>query len=373
MSQENQTLHSAPVENVPVKRKRGRPRKNENVPREVKENVSDSVPDVVKRNRRRRDRKASSVDPMVGQVVTGVLDGSFDAGYLLTVRVGDTNRILKGIVFEPRLSVPVSDANDIAPQVKMVKRIHVSLDKPAPPNDYATNQYKQRSRSSGNLPPRNEVSIPRNEVSIPTKVALPAKQLPQVASQISNGVPNDVNHVSQDTRQAAQQVESRTENQVAQVSSQANTTQMDIDVPPKLESVLPTETAKSQAVTTQIVAELSHMLQDNQSAKTSGAPLEMLTKVSTEQIPRKDEISNLNGTSSELQKYAESDPKNNQPVQRLEIGGTVPEQSAFPKTVSEPQMFNAVVSSTTKDLFEGEGVHPVQSHSDLFSDTDSIG
>lgn len=361
MSQENQALNPAPVENLPVKRKRGRPRKNENVAREVKESVSDSVPDVVKRNRRRRDRKASSVDPMVGQVVTGVLDGSFDAGYLLTVRVGDTNRILKGIVFEPRLSVPVSDANDIAPQVKMVKRIHVSLDKPTPPNDYATNQYKQRSRSSGNLPPRNEVSVP-------------TKQLPQIASQVSNGVLNNVNRVSQDTRQAVQQVESRTENQVAQVSSQANNTQMVIDVPPKAETVLPSETAKTEAVTTQIVAELSHMLQDNQAAKTSGAQLEIQTKVSTEQIPRVDGISIMNGRSSELQKDAESEPKINEPVQKLETGGTGPEQSLFPKTESESQMFNAAVSSNTKDLFEGgEGVHPVQSHADLFSDTDSIG
>ncbi|RZC46323.1 hypothetical protein C5167_039265 [Papaver somniferum] len=333
MSQENQALNPAPVENLPVKRKRGRPRKNENVAREVKESVSDSVPDVVKRNRRRRDRKASSVDPMVGQVVTGVLDGSFDAGYLLTVRVGDTNRILKGIVFEPRFSVPVSDANDIAPQVKMVKRIHVSLDKPTPPNDYATNQYKQRSRSSGNLPPRNEVSVP-------------TKQLPQIASQVSNGVLNNVNRVSQ----------------------------MVIDVPPKAETVLPSETSKTEAVTTQIVAELSHMLQDNEAAKTSGAQLETQTMVSTEQIPRVDGISFMNGRSSELQKDAESEPKMNEPVQKLETGGTAPEQFLFPKTESESQMFNAAVSSNTKDLFEGEeGVHPVQSHADLFSDTDSIG
>ncbi|KAH7433546.1 hypothetical protein KP509_07G074500 [Ceratopteris richardii] len=58
----------------------------------------------------------------VGQKVHGVLDGSFDAGYLLTVRVGNTQTVLRGAVFEPALSVPVSDANDIAPHLKFINR-----------------------------------------------------------------------------------------------------------------------------------------------------------------------------------------------------------------------------------------------------------
>jgi hypothetical protein len=53
----------------------------------------------------------------VGQSVHGVLDGSFDAGYLLMVRVGDTDTVLRGVVFDPGMSVPISKENDIAPNV----------------------------------------------------------------------------------------------------------------------------------------------------------------------------------------------------------------------------------------------------------------
>jgi hypothetical protein len=47
------------------------------------------------------------------------LDGSFDAGYLLVFRV-DT--VLRGVVFDPEISVPISNANDIAPNVNLTRR-----------------------------------------------------------------------------------------------------------------------------------------------------------------------------------------------------------------------------------------------------------
>ncbi|RWV88839.1 hypothetical protein GW17_00049043 [Ensete ventricosum] len=52
---------------------------------------------------------------LLGQAVCGTLDGTFDAGYLLTVRVANTGDVLKGLVFDPRLCIPVSAENDIAP------------------------------------------------------------------------------------------------------------------------------------------------------------------------------------------------------------------------------------------------------------------
>ncbi|KAL5710758.1 hypothetical protein ACHQM5_021284 [Ranunculus cassubicifolius] len=64
---------------------------------------------------------------MVGQAVFGILDGSFEAGYLLTVKVGNTDTVLKGVVFQPGSSVPVSVSNDVAPHVKMLKRADVHM------------------------------------------------------------------------------------------------------------------------------------------------------------------------------------------------------------------------------------------------------
>ncbi|CAN6481655.1 unnamed protein product [Victoria cruziana] len=105
-----------------AKRKRGRPRKDENF-------LNSDNASVVGRVRRRR-RKADSTysdNAMVGQIVSGVLDGSFDSGYLLTVRVGDTHTVLRGVVFEPGRSVPVTAANDVAPHVKMFQRAEVAI------------------------------------------------------------------------------------------------------------------------------------------------------------------------------------------------------------------------------------------------------
>ncbi|KAI5054420.1 hypothetical protein GOP47_0030687, partial [Adiantum capillus-veneris] len=38
---------------------------------------------------------------IIGQEVHGIVDGSFDAGYLLTVKVGDSPLVFRGLVFEP--------------------------------------------------------------------------------------------------------------------------------------------------------------------------------------------------------------------------------------------------------------------------------
>ncbi|OVA06609.1 AT hook [Macleaya cordata] len=382
MSQENQTMNSASAGNMPVKRKRGRPRKNESLIRGDKASAT-PITDAVKRNRYRKvDPKAGTDDPMVGQVVSGVLDGSFDAGYLLTVRVGNTNRVLRGVVFEPHLTVPISGANDIAPQVKMLNRIQVSLEKPAQVHGSA-NRVEQKSKSPVKLHPRNEGSVP-------TKVSSPVKHVPQVASEVllphiqtdiplsSKGVSNDVNHVPQATPQALQQVEIRTENQVGQVYSQATENQMQkrkvIEVSPKDEPVLLPVTTESQAVTTQLVAELSHMLQDNQTALNSDIPVDIQNK-SLIEIPRTDETLCLNGRPSEVMtataRDAESEPKTNGPVQIIEIDGHAAEQSVLPKAASELQMSNSSVLSRSEDIFIGDGVSLVQSQSDLFGNTDS--
>lgn len=110
---------------VPPKRKQGRPRKNP-LPVPGENNIVPHKSDG--RGRKPRRKKSDITWPAVvdsdfiGKQVHGVLDGSFDAGYLLTVRIGDSQTVLRGVVFEPSLCVPISKSNDIAPNVNLVRR-----------------------------------------------------------------------------------------------------------------------------------------------------------------------------------------------------------------------------------------------------------
>ncbi|WOL15699.1 hypothetical protein Cni_G24480 [Canna indica] len=63
---------------------------------------------------------SSGTSGLLGQAVSGTLDGTFDSGYLLTVRVPGTGHILKGVVFDPHRCVPISKDNDVAPFLPMV-------------------------------------------------------------------------------------------------------------------------------------------------------------------------------------------------------------------------------------------------------------
>lgn len=90
-----------------LKRKRGRPRKDET-------SGSDS--------KRRVFRRPHSNVNLVGREVSGSFVGVFDTGYLLTVQVGDSGPVMSGLVFDPRLSVPISAENDIAPHLPMLQR-----------------------------------------------------------------------------------------------------------------------------------------------------------------------------------------------------------------------------------------------------------
>ncbi|KAK9089686.1 hypothetical protein Scep_028768 [Stephania cephalantha] len=238
MNLENQEMTPAAPQTLPMKRKRGRPRKDgqisvEKVPRKdgqvhVERVSAAAKPDVVTRNQRKKvDIPIVPDNPMVGQVVSGVLDGSFDAGYLLTVRVGDTDTILRGVVFAPGLSVPVSGANDVAPHVKMLKRFEVPLSTVGSPFQTrgSSSQYEQKNGL-----------VQRNEVSLPTKVAAPVNS----SSATSKGVQDDAKVFPETTTQNLQQAEEKklnsdalysgeqlneNNNKVVQASSQANDNQ----------------------------------------------------------------------------------------------------------------------------------------------------
>ena len=146
MAQANQDEGPADLANHTVRRKRGRPRKDES---------HGSAPS--KHNRQAlTDRVQKGSDPFIGQVVSGVLDGRFDAGYMLTVQVGGRGNILRGLVFEPSLSVPISSANDVAPSVHMFERNEISMPSSTwqvPGRSVAKKEVPLRSQSRSEFKP----------------------------------------------------------------------------------------------------------------------------------------------------------------------------------------------------------------------------
>lgn len=117
MAQSNESNHSFDSINETVKRKRGRPRKER-----VRGTQANS------QTQRRRDnslpasRTTNNIvnDDLVGKEISGTLEGSFDSGHLLTIRVNGT--LLRGMVFDSRVAVPITASNDVAPNLKMLMR-----------------------------------------------------------------------------------------------------------------------------------------------------------------------------------------------------------------------------------------------------------
>ncbi|KAL3639963.1 hypothetical protein CASFOL_014931 [Castilleja foliolosa] len=107
----NQGESSSGLPFHPLKRRRGRPPKDPSLKRTA----------VGPRTEPRPDR-VDTTELMVGQAVTGVVEASLDAGYLLNVRIGNSPMSFRGIVFKPGHFVPVTAENDVAPHLQMIKR-----------------------------------------------------------------------------------------------------------------------------------------------------------------------------------------------------------------------------------------------------------
>ncbi|EOA13515.1 hypothetical protein CARUB_v10026581mg [Capsella rubella] len=102
MDQPNQGSSSS----LTNKRKRGRPRRDDS------QTQQPGIPPV-----------STYIDEnLIGQVVSGVVEGSFEAGYFLNVKVADTEKQLRGVVFFPEKVTPVNTATDLFPQAKMYER-----------------------------------------------------------------------------------------------------------------------------------------------------------------------------------------------------------------------------------------------------------
>ncbi|XP_010445379.1 PREDICTED: uncharacterized protein LOC104728010 isoform X2 [Camelina sativa] len=106
ISEKMDQLNQGSSSSLTNKRKRGRPRRDDcQTQQPVNQPVSTTMD-----------------DNLIGQVVSGVVEGSFEAGYFLNVKVADTEKQLKGIVFLPEKVIPVTPATDLFPQAKMYAR-----------------------------------------------------------------------------------------------------------------------------------------------------------------------------------------------------------------------------------------------------------
>lgn len=119
MNQQNEGLGSSTPSNVPNKRKRGRPRKEKCGVQgnHISGDVSNSNQTAPTNDGYQRQ--------MVGKLILGVIEGTFDGGYLIKVQIADTD--LRGAVFLPGQVVPVTAENDVAPHVRIIERNDVQI------------------------------------------------------------------------------------------------------------------------------------------------------------------------------------------------------------------------------------------------------
>lgn len=201
-------MEAEPATVPPVKRRRGRPRKSEvaGVTPGGESGGEFATPQKsTDPNKQKRPRKKKGETPggaptivdvsLIGQQVTGVLDGTFDAGYLLSLRVGNTDTVLRGVVFGPGLSVPITKINDVAPSVKLVRRD----DKLVPPKPVAPiplafipSQPTVVLPPPGSIPPTSAVleaaaAVLTNPASASSTAQLPATGLSAALQQLPGG------------------------------------------------------------------------------------------------------------------------------------------------------------------------------------------
>ncbi|KAL6567492.1 hypothetical protein OROGR_001160 [Orobanche gracilis] len=130
---------------LPAKRRRGRPRKDANLSRQESLHSPENhtyinntrcatltypTPDAIKNNTQLLDtntKDATTIDCMVGTTIRGVIEGSFDAGYLISVRIANNDTPFRGVVFQPKKIVPLTATNDVAPQARMFERREITI------------------------------------------------------------------------------------------------------------------------------------------------------------------------------------------------------------------------------------------------------
>ncbi|XP_049414050.1 uncharacterized protein LOC125876836 isoform X2 [Solanum stenotomum] len=145
MSQPVQGDSSSTPAILPLKRRRGRPRKDPSLKRVVRAQVPPPF-ELVQEIQPQQVNRNDGNNGMIGQAVTGVVESAFDAGYLLNVRIGDSNTNYRGVVFKPGHYIPVTAANDVAPHLQMIRRNEVR-----PPAVNQLQAYGPRAERNGSV------------------------------------------------------------------------------------------------------------------------------------------------------------------------------------------------------------------------------
>ncbi|MCD7451046.1 hypothetical protein HAX54_009411 [Datura stramonium] len=166
MNEQNKQDKSIAPSILPGKRRRGRPRKDGGpAKRMILQTPVTPAPEM--------SQKDSTDGTMLGQIVSGVIDGCFDAGYFLSVNLGNSATTLRGLVFEPGRFSPITAANDIAPQVKMYHRSRVIT---------LQDQEQQLNVSPGQVLPSEPMPsaalVPNNRHANPDQMLKIQSQLP---------------------------------------------------------------------------------------------------------------------------------------------------------------------------------------------------
>ncbi|XAR56684.1 hypothetical protein NMG60_11037258 [Bertholletia excelsa] len=163
MDEVNQTnIPSAPSDN-PVKRKRGRPRKDQSLNHRGVAQVAPGFGGVNQNQSHQPSAVGNANDTMVGQEVRGVVEAAFDAGYLLTVRIGNSSTSLRGVVFKPGHYVPISSENDVAPHAKMIRRNEI----PIPMGKQIRNRHRSKESKGMETGHKLNGSTPANRTADP--------------------------------------------------------------------------------------------------------------------------------------------------------------------------------------------------------------
>ncbi|KAL3821042.1 hypothetical protein ACJIZ3_006947 [Penstemon smallii] len=183
----NQGESSGSLSVQPMKRRRGRPRKDRSLNHATAAHPPPGLQGAKERLPQRADNTVG-VDYMVGQTVTGVVEATFDAGYLLTVRIGDSSTNLRGVVFKPGHYVPVTAENDVAPHVQMIRRNNVHL--PAQ-NQGSSRGQKLAMQTASVVPLKRKYAPPIIAPSVPP-VGVRGTVVPVVLQPVNhpNGLPN---------------------------------------------------------------------------------------------------------------------------------------------------------------------------------------
>ncbi|KAM7263384.1 hypothetical protein ACFE04_001067 [Oxalis oulophora] len=233
MSQRNQGMGSPSpgTADIPMKRKRGRPRKDDII-FQLDNKPAHSESDSFKKSKQTEDSYDSAADnQMVGQVVSGVIEGSFDAGYLLKVHVGDTDTHLRGVVFLPGKFSPITEVNDIAPNVKMHKRKEIpdpasklpqSDQTSAPLSESSDKQHVETECYIPELPDQVQSIKPEFTPEVVAPVAGETQSVADVVPPANNLLINETLSAVSEVAPPQQVIEAATENQVAPVQSESN-------------------------------------------------------------------------------------------------------------------------------------------------------